>query len=71
MGVRAIKRDESGKGVRGQITLGLVSWARSSNFMCVLFFFFQLTSPRNLWDFSSLTKGRTQALAVKALNPNH
>ena len=40
--------------------------------MCVLFFFFfQLTSPRSLWDFSSLTKGGTQALAVKALNPNH
>ena len=33
--------------------------------------FIFLTSPCSLWDFSSLTRDWTEALAVKALRPNH
>lgn len=33
-------------------------------------FFFLLTVPGNLWDLSSLTRGWTQALAVKVPSPS-
>ena len=36
-----------------------------------MFILFYFTEPRDLWDLSSLTRDRTQVLAVKQASPNH